>query len=488
MYIILYNNSLTGIPIQYHVHFYRNSMFSLKTVLECGSFKMKLSILKLFQLSLPYVTPSSVPPGIGIIPILLQIISEPYLINNNNNKDVQIGEVYNLKVLSSEVIILLRLLLESDKWSELIIASFKSEFQDILDYSIEELLLSDKYKDIIGILSISCYNINTLRVGGKVQFINDENTIGTVVHYQPYSSSIQILFSNQVSSSVYFANCNKIKSISTIECPLIDITEIYDFIANNLILLKGISKNDELEIKSNILLDKCMEFLYIQTKYSKIIPEILSRNIHKIILNTASEPSQLDSFLSTDVIYERYSSLLSTLYYQYCPNGDNLYKPLQKENEIVKSNDNNSDVKLTDAEKHKRELADNLSNALGFDYVICLRALERNEGDPDRAGGWLLEGGRDVEILIAQEQEHSTLEDRLQCSQMNNEEDVIESTDNTEIAINELMKVVPQIKKPVAKVLLEINNGDVNAAAGTVYEDCDEYNLLYYLENIGKIW
>lgn len=81
LYIISYIiiNRLNGIPKQHHIDIYRTSLFGLKRILENGSYNMQIAILHFFQLSLPNTSPSSAPPGIGILPTLYNLISKPFI-------------------------------------------------------------------------------------------------------------------------------------------------------------------------------------------------------------------------------------------------------------------------------------------------------------------------------------------------------------------------------------------------------------------------
>lgn len=412
-----------------------------------------------------------------------------------NNQNLEYGEFYNIQVLSSETILLLKLLLSSDNWKELIISDFTNKFNQLNKLSnILDILTYEQYslyKDIIAILSISCSNSEVLHVGGKVQFINDNTAVGTIVTYSPSSQPIHLLFSNQISSQIYHTTCDKIKSVSTIECPLIYIPEVYDFalyfisqINNN----NTISENSLEEMNGYIMLEKIMEFLYIQSQYKEIIPEIINRNIHKYILSIACKPSPLDCFLSTDTIYDRYIVLLATVYQQKCKNGELLYQSLKKETTVIETVEVHEET-LSVAERAKRELAENLSAALGFDVAVCIRALERNDNDADRAGEWLLEGGREVESLIAQEQEHSTLEDKFQCIQVENEilEDDIDDDEDDEYyedptmksMINSVIQICSGIKRKVVGLLLEINQNNQDAAINDYLDDEEYWKNMY---------
>ncbi|CAH0486993.1 unnamed protein product [Peronospora farinosa] len=354
-------------------------------------------------------------------------------------------------VMASESVALLRLLLMEKHWKQEVAENLCNAIRNITpilarknhdsDSWSPEMMRNADPSDIriraaiiraVGALSVLGTHSDCIRIGGKVavttqgtnssgtEIASDgsENYVNaTLIEMNPHASTVRVIF-HPMSSDVDFDPSHNVQDVklstlspteeiflsSTVVPLSMDMMPVILQLTSleETSVLKEFDSLWRLQIRSRALLalEPLLRHSVLVTK--SFAHDAMAQNL----LRFALTPTSLDSFLSLPLLQERGRMILCRLIESSTPLGKAMFHGLKEPiapalaaSESI-ALPNSSDVEVnddpaeeeTEAHRVRRGFASTLA-AMGFEFDLCMAALEHSRDDPNLAVEWLMGDG-----------------------------------------------------------------------------------------------
>ncbi|CAI5744110.1 unnamed protein product [Peronospora destructor] len=354
-------------------------------------------------------------------------------------------------VMASESVALLRLLLMEKHWKQEVAESLCNAIRNIIpilarknhdsDSWSSELMRSADPSDIriraaiiraVGALCVLGTHSDCIRIGGKVAVAAEgtnssgtevasegsENYVSaTLIEMNPHVSTVRVIFHPMSSDLDFDPSHNvqdvKLSTLSPTEEIFLPSTVVPLSMDMMPVILQLISLEEtsvlkefdslwRLQIRSRALLalEPLLRHSVLVTK--SFVHDAMAQNL----LRFALTPTSLDSFLSLPLLQERGRMILCRLVESSTPLGKAMFHGLKEpiapalaaSESVTLSNFSDIEVnddpaeEETEAHRVRRGFASTLA-AMGFEFDLCMAALEHSRDDPNLAVEWLMGDG-----------------------------------------------------------------------------------------------
>ncbi|KAL8014587.1 putative HECT domain, B30.2/SPRY domain, Zinc finger, RanBP2-type, glycosyl transferase, family 48 [Plasmopara halstedii] len=431
-------------------------------------------------------------------------------------------------VVASESVALLRRLLEEKHWHQSVAENLCSAIRNISPLLVKKKLSQPSLEatgaDLSGIrfrtaiiravgaLCVLCSHSDCIRIGGRVvvaaqgasgsgvaQGVDEREQVvsATLIEMSSHAATVRVVFHPSSSAADFDPSHNiqdvKLSSLSPIEEIDLHPTAIpltFDMMP---VILQLASLDDsnvlvhfddlsQLQIRSRALLALRVLFRHSFDATKKFAGDILAQNL----IQYALTPIKLNSFLSLPVLQERGRMILCRLIESATPLGEAMFRGLKNPTAPVLSAAETTGISdgveaiddpiedETEPNRVRRGFATTLA-AMGFEFDLCVAALEHTRDDPNLAVEWLMGDG------AASYQERQEAKRLAQANMAAYEfADGLDGSFNStlEAKAKELQNISG---KPycLAFCALELSNSDPNRAMEWLMEYGDEYAKKY---------
>ncbi|DAZ99878.1 TPA: hypothetical protein N0F65_008621 [Lagenidium giganteum] len=438
------------------------------------------------------------------------------------------GQIY--LALASESVALLRLLLRDQHWqarvSELLCVAIRSiapmmkrsnGSEDGRDKGVEmsDIRMRAAIIRAVGALCVLGSHTDCMRIGGRVEVTAKESTssgsvdygfnfsdrgvgptLATLIELNSKASTARVVFEDTSEDSepghnVQEVNLSSVSPVEEIHLSSSTIPLTIDMMPV-ILQLSSLEESEvmssfddlwRLQIRSRALLAFEAIMRHSISMAKDIIRQAMSRNL----LSTALTPIGLNTFVSLPFLQERGRMILCRLIESSTPLGPAMFYGLKDPKLPVPEVDDNNDDDSHSADMHnnpgeeeteeyrvRRGFASTLA-AMGFEFDLCMAALEQSRNDPNLAVEWLMGGG----AAAYQERQRAHRLTAYHIAQKAKDSSSAESELSIEVKAREL-ESISGMPYCLAFCALELSNGDPNRAMewlmehGTKYTDKHE--------------
>lgn len=358
------------------------------------------------------------------------------------------GQIY--LVLASESVALLRLLLKEKSWqsrvAELlgsairnvapVLARRKSESLRSGSTESSDLRIRAAIIRAVGALCVLGSHSDCIRVGGCVEVAAKESRAdpanldygfnfsdrgagpasATLIELNSRTSTVRVVFDASSeeydpSHNVQEVNLSSLSPIEEIRLP----SDVIPLTMDMMPVILKLSSLEESSIMSSFddlwrmqVRSRALLALEAILRHSiQMTKDVAHQHISRSLLNSALTPVCLNTFVSLPFLQERGRMILCRLIESSTPLGNAMFRGLENpkspamndgssETESVGGANlganNDPEEEETEEYRMRRGFASTLA-AMGFDFDLCMVALEHSRNDPNLAGEWLIGGG-----------------------------------------------------------------------------------------------
>lgn len=432
------------------------------------------------------------------------------------------GQVY--LVLASESVALLRLLLTNSNWkdrvAELLCSAIRNISPIVLRQNLDDIASSNikmESSDLrvraaivraVGALCVLGSHSDCIRIGGKVSVTSKESTtedaggtthtldpgegsvLATLIELNARSSTVRVVLSP--SSDEYDPSHNVQEvSISALS-PIEEVRLPSNVIPLAMDMIPVILQLSSLE-KSNLMQTfDDLWHMQIRSRALLALESILRHSIHvakdivreamsQSLLSTALSPCGLNTFVSLPFLQERGRIILCRLIEASTSLGSAMFHGLEDpkvptlpeaKDTTTLSSEPNCDPAVEETEEYRvrRGFASTLA-AMGFEFELCMVALENSRNDPNLAVEWLMGVG----AAAYQERQQAQ---RLRAASMERGRSTNSSGSEDQQTLRakaEELENISGMPFYLALCALDLSNGDPNRAMEWLIEHGSRY-------------
>lgn len=392
--------SLQYVNLNTRINILKRTSFNVIQVMKKSSVYVQIEIMKYLQLTLPYIYPSDIPPGVVFYTTLLDIGSTIlYDYDMMKKKSIHLGVSDTLLLLYDYIINTILILLQSEKWNSYLIDSLTTKFSEInkafkdKSNSIKAFAKQNKqlYNNLLLLFDISgsydCFYYNHCSViynGIK----------GELINYKPNENDCEnVGFKTSIKTEeINLINTIPVNKVNVPFLPeLYGKEEVIKFIDTLLFsyIKSGNSNGDVTEL---LLYSKLCKVLKYQTNNPIICSKLYEFKTFDIFVNHISDFNKYDKLNSQHDILLKYYSLYKLYIESHFKNSENLFKPFEEKEKPI-SNPIQGDTTTAKATNNNNTLKklskyDHLI-AMGFKSKLVRAALRKNRSLED-AVEWIL--------------------------------------------------------------------------------------------------
>lgn len=392
--------SLQNVNLNTKINILKRTSFNVIQIIKKSSNYVIIEILKYLQLTLPFIYPSDIPPGIAYFTTLLEIGSIIlYDYDIMKKRTIHVGISNTLLLLYDYIINTILILFQSEKWNCYLIESITTKFNEINKAfknqcnSIKAFAKQSKelYSNLLLLFDISgsydCYYYNHCNIiynGIKGELINynpNEND-GEYVSFKTSMKTEEIKLINSIPIN---------KVITPFLPELYGKEEIIKFI--DILLFSYIKSGINGDITELLLYSKLCNMLKYQTNDPIICSKLYEFKTFDIIVNHISEFTKFDKLNSKHDLLLKYYNLYKLYIESHYKNSQNLFKPFEEKEKPVSNPITKDDKKSTNNNNNNNSKKISKYDQLiymGFKSKIVKAALHKNRSLED-AIEWILE-------------------------------------------------------------------------------------------------
>ncbi|KAF1318254.1 Hect e3 ubiquitin, partial [Globisporangium splendens] len=434
------------------------------------------------------------------------------------------GQIY--LVLASESVALLRLLLKEKSWqarvAELLCSAIRNVAPVLTRRKSESSTLgSSESSDIriraaiiraVGALCVLGSHSDCIRIGGRVEVTAKENRAGqanldygfnfsdrgaepalaTLIELNSRTSTVRVVFDASSeefdpSHNVQEVNLSSLSPIEEIRLP----SDVIPLTMDMMPVILKLSSLEESSIMASFddlwrmqVRSRALLALEAILRHSiQMTANVAHKHISKSLLKSALTPVCLNTFVSLPFLQERGRMILGRLIESSTPLGNAMFRGLDDPkppaiadpaSENVENVDIgvNCDPEEEESEEYRlrRGFASTLA-AMGFEFDLCMTALEHSRNDPNLAGEWLIGGA--AAAYQERQQAQRAAAASLQARQANTESDG--SQDQTLEAKARELESISGMPYCLAFCALELSSSDPNRAMEWLMEHGSHY-------------